>query len=170
MSLQARLTENDQRLYSANRDVAHNFRFVVTEVADRLQDNRWPELHVALGGNAPSQFDMGEAAKAFITFVAAATENPKESMLEVLERSGWRAVYSGAQVAYMAMLGTVMAGIYFNGARAATLGGQGPCDDMATLIAAGREACKLIAAPRWKRPFMRLRNRVLNAVRAFRGR
>ena len=48
MSLQAQLSKNDPRLYNPNRDVAHNFATVVTEVADRLEHGEaGPEpLHI----------------------------------------------------------------------------------------------------------------------------
>ena len=51
MTMQARMTANDQRLYNPSRDVAHNFQQVMEMVAGRLEDYSWTELaeaHVAV--------------------------------------------------------------------------------------------------------------------------
>ncbi len=162
--------EKDTPLYNSKRDVAWNFRFVVEEVARRLEDGRWTELNNAvIFPNAVSSDELGQAAESFITFVAGATADPKESMKDVLDRSGFTDLCPGAQVAYMATLGVVMSGIYFRGAREVTLGGEGPCSNTADLLAAGREAHRLIAAPRWKRPWLRLKNKIGKAFHGFRN-
>ena len=175
MSVQARMNQSDPRLYSPNRDVAHNFRFVVTEVARRLEEGTWPELDALLvtALNPTSlqcnQVQLGQAAKAVITFVATAVQDPKEDMYAALIRSGWFAVPLAAQVAYMACLGQVMAGVYFHGARESTLGGEGPCSSVGDLVAAGRRVSQMMSIPRWRRPWARLGLRLKEALRAFRN-
>jgi len=167
MSMQLRNPNGgDNRAYAPYRDVAHNFRFVVTEVAERLTDHRWKELHaVVLPEPTPEQ--LGQASQAFITFVVSATQDKNEKMYDALKRSGWFDCHPSAQAIYMATLGAVMSGIYFNGAREATLGGEGPCSDVAGVVRAGREFHQLISAPRWKRPWLKLKNKLAKARDAF---
>lgn len=170
MSLQARTSEWDHRLYSVNRDVAHNFRFVVEELARRLTDNRWKPVGEYLRLKCSEEEDLGAACKAFIDFVASTATNPKETMEEALTRVGWFKVPEAAQVAYMAYLGTILAGIYFHGAREATLQGKGPCSEISELVAAGALCHKLMTVPRWRRSVYRLIERMKGAIRVLRGR
>ena len=167
MTVQVRFEKNDPRLYNVERDVAHNFRFVAMEVAKRLERKPWPELDLALK-HVPDDPQLGQAAQAFCTFVATAALTPTEDMSAALLRSGWFAVPPSAQVAYMAYLGQVMAGVYFHGVREATIGGQGPCSQVDDLLAAGREASRFMSIPRYRRPWARVRQRLQEALRAFR--
>jgi hypothetical protein len=48
MTLQARMSSEDRRLYNPSRDVAHNFQQVMELVAARLEDQSWPELEEIL--------------------------------------------------------------------------------------------------------------------------
>ena len=141
MSVQARLNRDDPRLYSASRDVAHNFPAVVQEVWARLLDgpNRWPELNALLKQHTVGLPELRAAAEAFVVFVCSATADPRETMYAALQRAGWFKVNPVAQVAYMAYVGQVMAGIFFHGAREATIGGIGPLSDVRSLVAAGRQ-------------------------------
>jgi hypothetical protein len=169
MTLQARMSEGDQRLYNPNRDVAHNFSTVVGEVADRLEEERWPAITAYLKDQDVTEEQLGAACKAFIEYVAGACDSPDEKMTEVLTRVGWYKVPEPAQVAYMAYLGTVMSGVYFVGAREATLGGEGPCDNLEDLRKAGRECHKAMTVPKWRRPVYRLFRRLGKAWNALFG-
>lgn len=169
MSMQARMSADDQRLYNANRDVAHCFATAVTVVAARLEDAQWPAIEEYLKANGVSDDELGEACAAFIRFIQGSSDNPKEKMADVLCRAGWMDVHDVAQVAYMATLGTVMAGIFFHGVREATVTGfEGPLAKLGDLQAAGSRASKLLSMPRWKRPLVKLAaasRRIANAVR-----
>jgi len=151
MSMQMRVSEWDHRLYNVNRDVAHNFGDVVREVADRLEDGRWPVVARYLEEKNVSMDELGEACRAFCLFVADAASKPKETMAECLQRCGWFDVREEAQFAYMAILGTVVSGYFWTGVREATLGGQGPCLTYQDLRERGKECALLMAMPRWKR-------------------
>lgn len=170
MSLQARASEWDHRLYNVNRDVAHNFGDVVREVAARLEDGRWPILVEVCERYGVTQDDLGKACEAYCLFVASATETKKERMGACLTRSGWYAVPEVAQVALMAILGTVMSGYYWVGAREATVGGQGPCLTYQDLRDAGKDCARLMMIPRWKRRCFRIRAWAMNIVDAIFGR
>ena len=158
--LQARMSENDPRLYNVYRDVAHNFGDVVREVAARLEDGRWPVAKEICGKNGVTQDQLGLACEAFCKFVASSTEIPKERMNDALVRSGWYNVPEVAQVVYMAYLGTVLSGYYFAGVREATLGGVGPAQNYQDLREVGSRAAKLMTAPRWRRKLDRLWERL----------
>lgn len=151
MSMQARASEWDHRLYNINRDVAHNFGDVMREVADRLESGRWPVLAEIMEHYKVSQEDLGRACEAFCVFVMSAADDRKERMGACLTRSGWYDVPEHAQVALMAILGTVMSGYYWSGAREATLGGVGPCLTYTDLRERGNQCAKLMQIPRWRR-------------------
>ena len=169
-SLQARLdpSKTDRRLYDANRDIAHNFAAVTTEVAKRLTHRKWCELYDSLN-TTPTEEELGEVCQAFIKFVASAVEKPEEIMAELLHRSGFLQCTHASQVAFMATLGQVLTGMYFHGARMATTGGEGPCSDLRALIQAGRQTSIIFAAPPWKRRWWRLTSRFTRAIHAFRS-
>lgn len=170
MSLQARAGEWDHRLYNVNRDCAHCFGDIMREVAARLEDKRWPILAEILEKDGVTEDDLGNACAAFCIFVQAATELPKERMGEALERCGWVKVPEAAQVALMAMIGTVMAGYFWAGVREATVQGNGPCQNYQDLREVGRLACGQLAVPRWKRRWNSWKSRFRAALSVIRGR
>lgn len=170
MSLQARLSKDDPRLYSANRDVAHNFKAVVEKMAERLEAGQWEALTRYLADHGVTSDQVGDGMVAFITFVASATQDPKESMAQALERCGWFALPAPVRVSLMATLGTVMTGVYYHGAKEATLGGEGPCADVQALVETGARCSRLMTWPRWMRPLVRLGLRLKEAFYALRGR
>jgi len=169
MSLNAQLSQNDPRLYNPNRDVAHCFATVAMEVAGRLEDGRWGVVTEYLKEQGVDMDDLGAACEAFCNFVAGAVDEPDEKMTDVLHRVGWFDVPEPAQLAYMAYLGTVMSGLFFAGAREATLGGEGPCNDLRDLQAAGREAHQAIAQSGLRRAFGRFFSRLKQAWSALFG-
>lgn len=167
--LQARMSENDPRLYNVNRDVAHNFGDVAREVAGRLEDNRWPVVGEILTKYNVTEDQLGLACEAFCKFVASSVDVPKERMNEALARSGWFNVPEVAQVAYMAYLGTVMTGYFYAGVRESTIQGAGPALTYQDLRDVGSRTSKLMTAPRWRRRFDALWSRVRLAWRTLKG-
>jgi len=162
-------TADGEKLYSPYRDVAHNFRSVVTEVAGRLEDKRWPALAELLQGQKVTDDELGEACKAFCDFVSSAVDTKGERMEAALLRTGWFNVRGPAQVAYLSVLGTVMMGIYWTGVHEATIKGKGPALDFGELRAAGARCSRLLTVPRWRRWFFRLRERAVAVWRIIRG-
>jgi len=160
-SMQARFNEHDPRLYNANRDVAHNFRFVAETVAQRLSQRSWDAEKKAIG-IVPDD-DMAVACVAFIRFVG---DIRNVGMEEALADSGFLNVSSAAQIAYMANLGAVVTGIYFAGIREATLGGEAT-GKMDELVAAGRQCSELLHMPRWRRLVWKLIQKIKKAKNAF---
>ena len=138
-----------------NRDLAHCFGDVAREVAGRLEDERWPVLTKYLKDNEITMDQLGEACKAFCEFVAGTADDPNEDMGEALTRVGWYKVPDEAQVALLSIVGTVMMGYFFRGARDVTTGFDGPCSSLGDLRRAGARTHELLTAPRWKRVWWR---------------
>src|SRR5215471_20660223 len=159
MGLQARMSESDPRMYNVNRDCAHNFEYVMKEVASRLEDGRWAYLDALLKEKGVTLEQLGLACAAACKFVHAACENPKEKMGECLARSGFWDVPELASVALSAYVGTIMFGMFWVGAREATLGGVGPCTNMEGLREAGERAHRLITMSPWRRRWERVKAR-----------
>jgi hypothetical protein len=169
MTLQARMSPNDRRLYNPARDVAHNFKEVLMLVADRLEDAQWPELQALLDSQGVSLDDLGEACGAYCQFVAFATTDSETSMLESLEHSGFLKAKPAAQVAVMAMLGTCYSGIQYTGIREATVGGEGPALSVKDLLVSAHLLKTYMGLPRWRRKLIRWQHRLMRVIRAFKG-
>jgi hypothetical protein len=170
MSIQARLSKEDPRLYNPNRDVAHNFRQVIERVAGRLEDKLWPDLTAILKREKVSMNDLGDACAALCKFIVPDSDEMKLSMQECLDRSGWFRTPGGAQVAVMAILGTVLLGYHFAGVREATIQGEGPVLSLQGLAERGEEAARYVALSPWRRTIDRVSRRFCKAVRILMGR
>lgn len=166
MSLNARMTATDPRLYNVNRDVAHNFDFVIQEVAKCAEDRRWPALTKIAQAAGVSDTDVGAVCQAVIKFMGVQADNPKESMGACLARCGFLDLPEAARVVVMAYLGNVTLGIHFAGVREATLNGQGPALTYKKLRWEGRKFALLMTMPRWKRRLYRIRERLRRGWRA----
>ncbi len=165
MSLQARMSESDQRLYNPNRDVAHCFGDMVREVAARLEDERWPIVKDVLEKYNVTQDQLGQACEAFCNFVSSSMDTPKERMNEALARCGWFNVPDSAQLAYMAYLGTVVSGYFYAGIREATLDGVGPAQSLKDLRDAGSRSAKAMTRSVLARKLHAVRDRFSRAFR-----
>jgi hypothetical protein len=170
VSLQARASQWDHRLYNINRDVAHNFGDVMREVAARLEDERWPALKEVCDRYFVTQDDLGAACQAFCIFVASSTDVKRESMGACLARAGWDKVPEVAQIALMAIIGTVVSGYYFAGVREATIDGNGPTATYQDLRDAGSRCSRELAVKPWQRKLRRLQARWLKIKDALLGR
>ena len=166
MSMQMRVNASDPRLYSPDRDVAHNFHVVIQHVAKRLEDSHWAELGDYLKINHITSDQMGEGIKAYILFVMTAVQDKHETPQDALTRVGWFRVPAPVQIAVMAYLGTVMTGMYFVGVREATLGAQGPCSDVSALATAADNIGRLLSQPKWKRILHSVRKATLEKIRS----
>lgn len=139
MSMQARLSEGDRRLYSVNRDIAHNFKAVISLVMKRFDSDAWPELTAMLAREKVSMAEVDRALSSYCSYVASGATDPKLPMVEALRDSKFLDCHPAAQVAVMAMLGTAYAGIQFAGAREATVGGEGPLMSLSDLLQHARK-------------------------------
>ena len=80
MSLQARMSANDPRLYNPSRDVAHCFGGVMTEVAKRVEAGSWGEIETMLKAHQVSPEDVGKTCQCLCRFVASQMDIRGESM------------------------------------------------------------------------------------------
>lgn len=166
MTLQARMTADDRRLYNPARDVAHNFQEVMNLVAGRLEDYAWPELNEVLSREGITIDDLGEACGAYCQYLASAAQEPNVSMTESLTRSGFTKCKPAAQVAVMAMLGTCYAGIQHAGIREASVGGEGPMYTVADLIIYAEKFRAQLGQSRWRRRWERLKAKIKAGLEA----
>jgi len=169
MTLQARMTADDRRLYNPARDVAHNFQEVMNLVAGRLEDYAWPELNEVLAREGITIDDLGEACGAYCRYLASAAQEPNVSMAEGLARSGFTQCEPAAQVAVMAMLGTCYSGIQHAGIREASVGGEGPMYTVADLIVHAERFQAHIGQSRWRRRWERLKGKIKAGIKALRS-
>jgi hypothetical protein len=80
MTLQARMSASDNRLYNPGRDVAHNFKQVMEEVAKRLEDkNSWKELSEVLKRENVTDKDLGDACAAYCRYLVDSANLPQLS-------------------------------------------------------------------------------------------
>jgi hypothetical protein len=155
MSLNARMTSNDPRLYHADRDVAHNFKSVMKHVFVRLRDRRCPELEDLLVKAGVPDEEVDKAFNCLVEFVSGAYDNGSVEYMTLLEDTGWFKCHPQAQMAVWATLGMVTMGYHFAGVREVTLGGEGPAKDIkslaAELISEPHRFAAFLALPRWQR-------------------
>lgn len=119
MTMQLRPRGSSGPMYSPERDFAHNYPQMIKCVIDAFNRDYWPTLIDTLGGDPA--FDAAVQAKdAYCKFVEICTDDPAESIDDVLTRSGFTAVPEVGRVAFLAMLGQVMTGQLFVGLRDVT--------------------------------------------------
>lgn len=169
MSLNARLSKDDSRLYNVNRDIAHCFGDIMREVAARLEDERWKALADLLKEQGVTMEQLGEACKAYLLFVVSSVDDPKERMSSALSRCGWHDLPEITHIALMAIMGTVITGYFWAGAREVTLDGEGPVNQLQDLREAGREAHRVLTMSRFGRWWHRRMARIRRIIRAFRS-
>lgn len=170
MSIQARISEIDPRLYNVNRDVAHNFADVMREVADRMEKGRWEELTELLKKAGVTDEQLGRACEAACNFVRTATVDKKEDMRASLVRCGWFDVRPEAQMAVCSLIGTVAMGYFYHGVKEATMNGVGPTATCQDLREAGARAAAAMSTPRWRRRLVSLGLWASGVANAIRGR
>ncbi len=169
MTLNARMSADDKRWYNAGRDVAYCFGDAMREVINRVESGKWEALQKYLKAQNVTEAELGKAANALALFIAGATEVKKETMAGALTRAGFFDQRDEATIAVTSLLGTVMMGYFYAGAKQVTLGGEGPCDDYQDLRGLGAHCSRMMALPRWKRPFYRFADRCFRIWSAIRS-
>jgi hypothetical protein len=165
LSIQARLSQDDKRFYSVNRDLAHNFGEIMMEVAKRCEEERWDVLTKLLKEKGVGQEDVGKAIQALCRFVATQTDIKRESMPSCMARCGFLDLPGPAKVVVMAYLGTVVLGVHWAGVHEATIGGEGPAMSYSNLRWHGMICSKLMGMPWWRRRLYLLQRRFKKAWR-----
>lgn len=147
------MSSADARLYSPNRDIAHNFASVLTEVMERHSKGRWPALQAMLSSQGVTEAEMDQALDSYARFIILGKDKPEASMIDLLTETGYLQCPPAAQIAVMALLGTVYSGIQFVGVREATVAGEGPLLSVSQLVEQSRlfqQAAGLRTQSRWE--------------------
>jgi hypothetical protein len=159
MSVQMKVSQNDNRLYSPDRDIAHNFKFVVTKVGDMLTDEHWPALTKLLKDHGVTTDQLGDAHRAYIIYVATTAQHPKEKIQHALQRSGWADVPEIVKIAHQAYIGLIMTGMWYYAARDASLGADTSVDAK-TLVEEGDRIARLMRQSWWRRKLSSLKKQI----------
>lgn len=168
MSMQMRMSQGDARLYSVDRDVAHNFSAVMTTVMNRLSAEDWPELNEVLRREKVTLDDLDQACNCFVLYMVASVDKSLKdlSMIDHIRNSGFLECKPAAQVAVMAMFGISYAGIQFLGLREATVPGEEPLMNVAELVKQSEKLYRYMRMSRWQRHlvawFQRMRLKYLS--------
>lgn len=165
--LQARLSESDRRLYSANRDIAHNFGEVMSEVVSRINAGQWDYLAEFAKKEGVTDEELSKTCDALCRFVACQMQTKRANMGEELAASGFFGVSPAARAVVVAYIGTVMLGMHWGGVREATLGDEGPASLLRGLRWHGYKCVKLMRLPLWRRKLYMLRRRLRRAWQGF---
>ncbi len=169
MSMQMRANASDERYYSPNRDLAHNFHAIMGEVVKSVDEGRWPVLTDMATKAGVTRDELGRACAALCSFVEVNMNNKGESMAACLQRCGFLDINPVARVVAMAYLGNVILGFHWCGVREATLGGKGPALTYKGLAAEGARAARLMGMSRTRRAWFRLKSRAAAVWAALRG-
>lgn len=136
MSIQARMSANDQRLYNPNRDVAHNFSGVVERLIDNYDNRGWAELRDFTDANGITDEDIANTLNSFVTAILYSKDKDKKnlSVHAALKDSGFFEQKLLAQVTIMSLLGQIYTGMHYVGIREASLGSEGPMYELDSLL------------------------------------
>lgn len=158
--MQMRLTQNDSRLYSPDRDLAHNFDKVMLLVGEAIEKAQWPMLSQLAKLHAITDEELGQACVAVCRFVLEQKDQPTATMYQCLQSVGFFALPEVSRVIVMAYLGKIILGMHFAGVREATLGTNSPVAGYGDLTAAAAELLALMRVPRWRRWLHKLKQRL----------
>lgn len=164
MSIQARMTQNDPRLYSPARDFAHCFDYVIRETLKRAAADGWVATRPLTAAMASPTGELAKAGEAVARFVGSASL-PEDTMESSLRKSGFLAVDPPAQAFLCAHLGAVILGLHWAGVREASFGGYNPALTYQTLAAEGEKFAKLLAAGPVRRALLTARYRIRGLFR-----
>ncbi len=120
-SLQMRpINSADDRLYSPNGDLAHNFVFLLKYAAYSLDAESLDDvLKDYMKTTGCAEKDLEDVAKSLALYVKEANTPANTTPKEAFEKSGFFNTNKAAQVLFMAKLGQVIACAYFTRTREA---------------------------------------------------
>lgn len=149
MPMKLRPKGSNDPFYNPNRDLAYCYPQMVEEIAKRFNDHRWGYLESMAEQYGASFDSLCDAMDAYIAFLNAAHREPEKAMQQVMADSGWLSQPKAAQVAIMAMLGTVCTGQLFYAIREESTPEAGP-QDVADLQQYMGQAKRVLYAHPWK--------------------
>lgn len=145
------------KMYAPARDFAYNYPEMLSCIIRCFNTEKWPEL---LDVTTEARFPVGPdpamtleerkeatwdeictAKDVYCEFLKICCEDPAENEDDVLRRAGWFDLHPAIQMSFLAMMGVVMTGQFFQGLRDVTPGGTVP-SEIAKLLQAGDNARK----------------------------
>lgn len=120
----------EKGFYSLERDLAHNFDSMFSQVSGFLLGGGGPFVSARkyIKANQIAREDLSKALEAYRKFIVASNQYYTEGPDDVAVRVGWAAIPQQIQFLILAVMGYVMTGAYFYCVRSATLGPFDPVD------------------------------------------
>ncbi len=132
MSHAMNLRDSSGQVYNAGRDLRQCWPAALNLVSKRFEANAWPQLTEICEAGQVGWDQLCDAMEALCDFLAKPTTDPHVTMEEALRESGWFELPVLAQMAVLAMLGTVATGQLYYAIRETTPLGA-PAEDMMVL-------------------------------------
>lgn len=149
----------DGLTYSPQRDLRQCYPEVIKEALDRFNNHRWGELEHFVIDAGGTWDDLCDAMEAYSRFTTMPIEEPDMTMEQAMRASGWFEQKPVAQIAIMAMLGTVLTGQLHYAVRETTPLGAPP-EGMEAVTAQVADLLVLrqrrLAKPQWRQRWTRL--------------
>lgn len=139
MTMSFRPRGGDGPQYAPERDFAYSHVRLIECCIRSWNLDLWPQLRQFCEDHETTIVELTAAKDAYCSYINKCCEDPQEKVEDVLHRAGWHEVPLLAQLAWLAMLGTVMTGQLFQGLRDVTLQGDRPYGTE-QLAMAGHEA------------------------------
>lgn len=164
MALKLRPKGSNDPYYNPLRDLAYCYPQAVENVVTKFNEHRWPELEQLVATEGVTFDNLCDAMDAYVTFLNEAHKDPSEQLRDVMARTGWLSQPKGAQIAIMAMLGSVVTGQLFHAIRDESTP-EDQMHEVASLYASMQEAKKWMYASPWTVRVRLFVSRVLNGLR-----
>lgn len=149
MSIQA--ITGGGRLYDQNRDLAHNFGWVLHQAAQRFANRRWAVVEEFLRAQGVEDQQLVDGLQALFRFVEAARDGDGTDMKRDMAVAGWDQVPEPVRLAIMAHCGAILLGAFYVGVNQAMIAGDDPTKRYPDLWAGGREFARLMEQSRLRR-------------------
>jgi hypothetical protein len=151
-----------EAMYAPHRDLAYLYPNVVATAEELLRGVRDPFATSLLKTYGATDEDLAEAVRCFCLFLNGAADNPKEDILDVLDRVKFNSCHPAARIMLMNYIGTVLAANAFSAARDVALVANGKAvmaESIVKLLDTGRVFADYQSRSRLGRWWFRLRRR-----------
>jgi len=148
MSLQA--IGKDDRLYSQERDIAHNFGWFVQTMLHRMEKRPWETVEDYLRKEGITDEQVAYGMESLSNFVMSARGNDKP-MHEAMKEFGWLDADPHVHVAMCAYLGSALIGAFYEGIQEATLMQDDPIKRYPNIRQGAKTAANLVKRPTWRK-------------------
>ena len=134
--------------YNPNRDIAHNFHYLLEDAAKFAAQPLSPSLAAYAASEGVTPEHLGQAVKCLFEYVNGCLDPEHQTPQTILQASGFFALPVAAQTIVLSKLGIVIACTYFHGIRDATMVGEPPIANPRELEMKVRESLWLFEPPK----------------------